>query len=230
MVSTVPGYDAIHANVGHLPNGQSAGYVTGSTDIMWTPEDWATHPRAVRIDQSATNTPLDETADVLDYERGAATISDVAPWAKAAQANYHNAVRPGQRFPAVYMSRSNVTAVVNALVAGKVTGVGLWVADWTGNEGAAAAEVAGGNGPYPVIAVQWKNGPQYDFDVFGVPWLTNVSAVKPPPPAKAQVPPGQWKDPAEWVWATASVVGTGMDGKSHSFTLDTSTGAWVKAF
>lgn len=226
-VTTVQGFDAIHANIASLPKGQAAGYLTGSAEIQWTGEDWAAHVRAVRIDQSPVNTPADETADVLDYENSAATISDIAPWAKAALADYRSAARPGQRSPAIYMSRSSVTAVVNALAAGKVTGVGLWVADWTGNQAAATAEVASGNGPYPVIGVQYQNAGLYDENMFSVPWLTAVSSAV-PVAVPAQVPPGQWKDPSAWTWAEVTVTGTGLDGKLHSFVLDTAAGTWVK--
>ena len=77
-MSIVLAHDAIHANVAHLPAGQSAGYTTGSADIRWTAQDWAHHPAAVRIDQDASATDL--TADVLDVERGAATNSEAAHW------------------------------------------------------------------------------------------------------------------------------------------------------
>jgi hypothetical protein len=228
-VSVVQGYDATHSDISSLPRGQAAGYVTGMDGIMWTEEDWAAHPRAVRIDQSPVNTSLDETADVLDYENGAATISDIADWAKAAFANYHAAARPGQRSPAIYMSAGNVTAVANALTAAKITGVGLWIASWTGNQSAAIAQVASGSGPYPVIGVQYEDAGAYDVDIFSVPWLTTVSAV-PSPHAKAQVPPGQWNDPFAWTWAQVSVLGTGEDGKNHMFSLNTASGTWIKAY
>jgi len=227
-ITTVRGFDATHADIASLPAGQAAGYITGSSEVEWTGEDWAAHIRAVRIDQSPANTSFDETADVLDYEGSAATISDVAPWAKAALANYNSAARPGQRSPAIYMSAVNVTAVVNALTAGKVTGIGLWIADWTNNQAAATAEVASGNGPYPVIAVQYQNAGLYDEDIFSVPWLTSVSTAAPAPVVQAQVPPGQWSDPAAWTWAEVTVTGTGLDGKLHSFVLSVNAGTWVK--
>lgn len=229
MVSTVQGFDATHDNIGSLPKGQAAGYVTGSGGIMWTAGDWAAHPNAVRIDQSPVLSGTDETADVLDYENGAATISDIAPWAKAALVNYHNAVRPGQRVPAVYCSRSNLTAVANALVAGKLTGVGLWVADWTGNEAIAAAQVASGSGPYPVIGVQYENAGDYDKNVFSVPWLTTVSVHPAAPAAHADEPPGQWNDPSAWSWLECVLIGKGLDGQLHVFSFDPANGTWVKS-
>jgi len=47
-----------------------------------------------------------------------------------------------------------------------VTGVGLFVADWTGSRDAAAAMLAGSSGPYPVIIVQWADESARDVDVF----------------------------------------------------------------
>src|SRR5260370_16008426 len=107
--------DATHENIGHLPHGQAAGYVTGSPSIKWTPADWAAHPGAVRIAQSPLLT-ADEApyADVLDVEAFAATAAYCAPWARNAQAAFSNAARPAQRHPAIYASASIIPAVVNA--------------------------------------------------------------------------------------------------------------------
>ena len=124
--------DATTGNLHTVPSTykQLAGYTTG-IGIQWTAAQWAAHPTAIRICQNPGATDL--TADVLDVESGAATVADCPGWAKAALANWHVATRPGQRSPAIYMSQSNVTAVVNALTAAKVSGIGLFVADWTGS-------------------------------------------------------------------------------------------------
>lgn len=176
-MSIVLGYDVTHQFIDKAPKGQLAGYVTGSPDIMWTAADWAAHPGAVRIDQSPVNTALDESADVLDVEKGAATFADCAPWAKAALANFACAARQGQRRPAIYMSASNVTNVANALVAGGVTsGVGLWVADWNLTQAQAVQDVLTASGPFPVVAVQFTDSPGfYDVDVFSGAWLADQS-------------------------------------------------------
>jgi hypothetical protein len=139
---------------------------------------WAAHPGAIRIDQSPVNTALDETADVLDCEAGAATLADIAAWVLAARAAFTRGARPGQRHPAVYASRSNLTPVCNALAAAHVTGVGLWVADWTNDREAAVAELQASSGPYPVIGVQWQDAGRYDRDVFLGSWLS-ARSVKP---------------------------------------------------
>src|SRR5260370_22686352 len=111
-IATVPVYDATHANIFHLPHGQAAGYSTGSGGVPWTRGDWVAHPGAVQIDQSPVNTSLDELADVLDVETGAATVADVPGWAEAAAANFFTGARPGQRHPAIYLNLSNLTPLV----------------------------------------------------------------------------------------------------------------------
>src|SRR6266702_7641332 len=159
-MSVVVGHDAVRANIGHLPQGPCAGYTTGTdgtggtVDIRWRAADWAAHPGAVRICQDAAAS--DHTADVLDVERYAATNAGAAGWYKAAEKAYLAAQRPGQRSPAVYTSASNVTPLVNALIAGGVrSGCGLWVANWNLTQVQAYADVMNAAGPFPVVAVQW---------------------------------------------------------------------------
>jgi hypothetical protein len=163
-------HDAIGADVGKLPAGPAAGYTTGSGPVPWTAAQFAAHPGAVRIDQDPA--AKDPTADVLDVENGAATPADCASWVKRATIDVMLKTRPGQRNPAIYTSESNVTAVVNALVDGGVHGgVGLWVASWGIGQAAAEAMVNKASGPYPVIGVQFENGPDYDTSVFSNSWL-----------------------------------------------------------
>jgi hypothetical protein len=174
-MSVVVGHDAIHANIGRLPAGPCAGYTTGSADIRWTANDWITHPGAVRICQDAAAS--DHTADVLDVERYAATNAEAAGWFKAAEKAYLSGARPGQRSPAIYTSASNVTPLVNALIAGGVKdGCGLWVANWNLTQVQAYADVVNAAGPFPIVAVQWASGQYYDTDVFSGSWLARVSA------------------------------------------------------
>jgi hypothetical protein len=180
-IATTTVCDAIRANVSHLPKGRAAGYSTGSGAVPWGAGEWKAHPGAVRICQDPGAT--DTTADVLDVEAGAATIGVAARWAEAAAANVAAGKRPGQRHPAIYMSLSMVTPVVNALVHGGIAeGVGLWVANWNLTEAEAAALVAHAGGPFPVIGVQYRNAGTYDVSVFSRPWLDAVSgdpAVRP---------------------------------------------------
>ena len=225
-MATIQVFDATHDNISHLPAGQAAGYSTGSgTHIRWTAADWAAHPGAVRIDQDPAAS--DPTADVLDVETGAASPGDCPGWVRRALADYARAARPGQRRPAIYMSRSKVTPVVNALIAGGVkSGAGLWIADWDGNRTRAADEVEAASGPFPVIAVQYANAGSYDVSVFSTAWLKEVSVADTPPPARPPAPPGQWKNPAEWTWKQVTLAGVGLDGKLHVFELV--SGQWVR--
>jgi hypothetical protein len=173
-MAVIAGFDAIHANIGHLPRGaQAAGYTTGSSDIRWVAGDWATHKGGVRICQDSGS---DHAADVLDVERGAASNVDAAMWAPRAQAAFKTSARPGQRWPAVYTSAANVTPLVNTLIGhGIKSGVNLWVANWNLSDPQATADVQNASGPFPVIAVQYASGQFYDSDVFSSTWLHRVS-------------------------------------------------------
>ena len=123
------------------------------------------------------------------------------------------------------MSQSNVTPVVNALIAGGVTsGIGLFVADWNGLANAQAM-LAKSSGPFPVIGVQYEDAGSYDLDVWLTSWLSNRSGKK---VTVMQAPPGQWNDPKAWTWKECIVVGAGLDGNLHVFTFSPSTGVWSK--
>jgi hypothetical protein len=174
-MSVVVVHDSIHANAASLPPGQAAGYTTGSADIAWTPADWNRHPGAVRICQDAPGS--DVTADVYDVERYAGTNARAPGWYRDAEKTYLGGQRPGQRSPVIYTSASNVTPLVNALIAAGVTsGCGLWVANWNLGEPQAQAQVAAAAGPFPVIGVQWASLTAWDVSVFSGSWLARVSA------------------------------------------------------
>ena len=172
-MAVVVGHDAIHVNVPRLPPGQTAGYTTGTADIRWTAGDWAAHRKAVRICQDSGS---DHTADVLDVERGAAANADACRWFPPTLAAFQAAARPGQRSPAVYTSASNVTPLVNALVAAGIkSGAGLWVANWDLSSAQAVADVENAAGPFPIVGVQYASGEFYDTNVFSSGWLARVS-------------------------------------------------------
>ncbi len=145
--------------------------------IPWTAADWELHVTpypAVRLvqDYSANDT----TADGADFETGTMPLPMLVRWAKEALVNYKNAVRPGQRSPAIYCQRSNVSVVVNALIAGGITsGIGLGIAQWNNDRAQALHEVANGGGPWPVVFRQYASFNAYDANVVSVPWLTTVS-------------------------------------------------------
>jgi hypothetical protein len=176
FMAVVIGHDATHEHVGDLPHGQVAGYTTGSSDIRWTDADWKARPGAVRICQDFGS---DHTADVLDVERGAATNTEAAVWVLRAYASFKATTRAGQRLPLIYTSASNVTPLVNELVAAKLRAVGLWVANWNLSDPQAVADVQNAAGPYPIHAVQFSSGARYDTDVFSTAWLSDVSTSGP---------------------------------------------------
>lgn len=174
-------YDCIGSNVGKFPVPDGvlmAGYATGTHGVPWSDAEFAQHPGAVVFDQSPTDTPADETADVLDVEPYAATIADVPIWVHAAWTSYRAGRRPGQRTPTVYVEESELTPVANTLNASGITdGVNLWLSS---PMSAAAAEhmVETASGPFPIVGVQYDFGPEFDVSVVSKAWLDNVS--KPP--------------------------------------------------
>ena len=181
-MTEVIGIDATHANIGQLPPGlQYAGYSTGSPDIRWTAEDWAAHPGALRICQDAGLT--DDTADYGDVERGAGTNADAPGFYRRAVIAYRAGIRPGQRWPGFYTSFSNLTPLINSLIAGGVrSGPRLIVARWdllaTLDD---VLAIARAGGPFPVVGWQVQSFTTFDLDLFSAAWLANVS--KPPAPA-----------------------------------------------
>lgn len=231
-MTIVDGADATGFNfrtlAGIPANFAKAGYATGSGGIAWTAIQFAKYPGAIVIDQDPS--AVDTTADVLDFETAAATVGHLAPWVKAATANFKANKRPGQRVPAIYCSLSNVTTVANALIAGGVAACPLWVAHYGIGRTAAVTVLNGSNGPFPIIGMQYSDqggGGTYDLDVFLSSWLSNVSGKK-AAVVNASMPPGQWDNPEVWTWVTASVTGQGLDGKQHEFDYDGTTGLWVR--
>jgi hypothetical protein len=172
-------HDATASNIGSLPDGPgiAAGYDTGSPDIVWTAADFAAHPRALHIDQNPSGDV--PTADVLDVEGGAATPDTAPHWVGIARRSIAAKSRLGQRnLPVIYMSADNVTAVVNALIAGGIKhNVGLWVANYNLTQSEAESMVLSAGGPFPIVGVQYTDNPpdgRFDTSVFSTAYLTDV--------------------------------------------------------
>lgn len=221
-------YDVTSANYEHAPKGQQlALYVTGSKDVRATPGQLAANPGAVLIDQTPTSGVWDATADVDDFENGAVRLDELAGRAKSRIASFKAGHRAGQRTPLVYFSETNIHVVVNALMAGGVMGgVGLFVANWSVGQANAIARVTAGAGPFPIVGFQFKNTGPFDIDVFSTAWLGNRSGHV--VPGTMPAPPGQWDGGGKWQWATCAVDGVGLDGKTHSFVMDTVRKLWVR--
>jgi peptidoglycan hydrolase-like protein with peptidoglycan-binding domain len=173
-VTTTIAYDAIGVNVTTMPSGQHCGYMTGTGAVPWSVAQFVADPAAVRIDQAPVNTDINETADVLDVENGAATLGDIVPWVKAATINFNNRVRPGQRHPMVYCNQSTLTSVANTLSAAGVS-CPIWIAAPGISLAAATAKIVTASGPYPAYGVQYAWNSTYDDDVFLTSWLVTVS-------------------------------------------------------
>lgn len=175
--------DCMGANLGAVtipPGVLMAGYTTGFPPVPWTPQQFAAHPGAIRIDQSPVNTPADMTADVYDLEANAGTLQGLPEWVHGAWASWTSVTRPGQRTPTVYASRSNITPVVNELLANGIThGVNLWIAAQADRQ-SAAAEVEAASGPFPVVGRQYEFHDDHDVSVVSTAWLRNVSSNTPP--------------------------------------------------
>ena len=178
-------YDCMGSNLGKFPVPHGvlmAGYTTGNGGVPWTPQQFASHPAAIRIDQSPQNTPADELCDVLDVEQHAATIADVPQWVHAARINYGTGRRPGQRWPCIYMSQSTVTPVVNALIAAGITsGVYIWLAAPM-TQAMAVAELEKAGGPFPIRGIQYLFMGDHDVSLFDTGWITSGSKKTPAQP------------------------------------------------
>ena len=226
-ITGVYGVDCTHANIAHLPNAEAfAGYITGSPDIVWTTQDWQRFPNGVRIDQSPFNTSFDETADVLDFENGAATVADIPGWTRNAWNNFHNAVRVGQREPCIYASQNSIPVVANALVAAGLT-ANLAIANYGLTRADAQAMVENASGPFPVVWVQYNDHGLYDEGIFSQSWLNNRSKKMPPTPS-IPAPPGQWNDAKEWSWKEVMVLGVGLNGHLYGFVYDPVKNVWTQ--
>jgi hypothetical protein len=179
MLGIVIGFDCTHDNIPNTPhNTQLAGYTTGTPDIKWTVTDFAAFPTALRICQDSGT---DLTADYLDVESEAATFDNAATWYPEALHSYTVSIRPGQRHPSIYVSASNVTPLVNTLIAKGITsGPGLIIADWDLTQAQAVGDVQDAAGPFPVRGVQFHNDGPFDIDIWDKTWVNTVSGVAVP--------------------------------------------------
>jgi hypothetical protein len=151
-VPTVTMMDAIGASSHNIPvNVARVGaYVTGTGDVPWSTleKNRFTSKQLVTIDQLPAD-PGDTNAMVCDCEYGAATIKDAVDWCKARIAM--------KKRPTVYIQASNLTSLVNALVAANIKSADIWLANWNLNLVQATDMVVKSGGPFPIVAVQWAS-------------------------------------------------------------------------
>lgn len=224
-------YDCTGANVGAFkvpPGVLLAGYATGSGEVPWTPAQFSRFPGAIRIDQSPADSPAEPTADAIDMEAGAVRLDQLAPRIHDMRASYAAGTRPGQREPMVYCQRSNVTPVVNTLIAAGITsGVYLWVAEqMKAKDAASILEQA--SGPFPEVGIQYEFDTDHDVSLFSTAYLNRVSGSttvsKPGPGTQVGIKicrkcKGLFYGPEEST--SMCPVGAQHDGsQSHTFKLD----------
>lgn len=198
------GYDAIRAGIPFLPKAAQvyAGYSTGSGDVPWTEADFAAHGTelgpCLRICQDSGAS--DPAADYADYENGTMPLARLPGWVREARESYRAGRRPGQRWPGIYQSASNVTPVVNELTgAGITSGVPLIVAEWSLTEPQAIQDVLDAAGPFPVAGIQFTDHGPFDVNIFSLEWLRSQSAKAVPASQPAGKPaPAPAQPPADW--------------------------------
>lgn len=185
-MSVTLGADATWDNFSRLPaipGLQKATYSTevGTTAGIAAPRSFLNaNPLVLAYCQDPGAT--DPTASVLDVESGAATIEDIPDWLGRSRANWHAGTTPGQRWPAIYLNGSNLTAAANIIVAAKiVTPVPVILAKWGIGQAAATADVNSASGPFPIAGLQFADPGPFDWDVYSTAWLANVSRHPAPP-------------------------------------------------
>lgn len=119
-------YDSVDPFAIPLSAAVVAGYVDGL--YAWPASGWERFPGAVHV---SIATQASSSADVLDVERGDATVSQVPGWCD-------RFARPGRRAPTVYCSRSAMTAVQAAVGSRRVD---LWVSTLDGSTDVPGASV-----------------------------------------------------------------------------------------
>lgn len=171
--STVSDIQSIEA---HQTIDMVAGYANGT--YAWSAADWQRFPHQTHVTIDVRGT--DPGADVLDVENGDATPADAVTWIR-------NKKLLKQDYPGVlYVNRSNITAVFNAMNAAGfhvVKDFRLWVATLDGSK--SIGDMTG------VAAIQYASAAMTHTNVdlslvFDGAW--KAAPVPPPPPAHVPVP------------------------------------------
>jgi hypothetical protein len=198
--------DATHDNVPALVTAHTqmvAGYVTGSSQILWTAADWAQFPNIphVTIDQGFTGSPV-ASAVVRDVQAGA--------WTASAAVNRHGwtPVRP-----TIYCSLSTLPQVQQAGWQGDI-----WVADYDNVQSLNFTVPPGMN----CVAKQYTDqggGGAYDLSVVFDPYWPLEAPVSLPVKA-IPAPPGKGN--------SATIVITGANGGMYVATWDEASDKWTE--
>lgn len=148
--------DTIHDNVRNIPVGtpRVAGYVTGTADIKWTPQDWARFPKSGKA-------PIDQSPGLAAYASNEAMIADIEPLAGTVPAYVRacqERVRAGHPL-CFYCSQNTVAQVSAALVNAKIplANCWVWIANWNLSQAGADAMLGTSVAGVKVVAVQWAS-------------------------------------------------------------------------
>lgn len=149
-VPTTVGMDTVRTAAQNIPaNAQCVlGYDTGSGIVPWTQTEWNRFTSAIKLHITQVNGTNNVDSDIIDIEPQAATIDQAVEWCKERIAAH--------KIPTCYLSESNVTPLVNALVAvGINSGVYLGVAHPGMSIEDAQAILDNAGGPFPIAYVQY---------------------------------------------------------------------------
>jgi hypothetical protein len=89
-----------------------------------------------------------------------------------------------------------------------------WAADWLNPPERTMARDS--------VGTQYQSLTAYDEDIMStiLPyWDTHV--------VNPEVPPGQWHNPDQWSWRSATITGVGLNGTTYTFTFNPNTGLWM---
>lgn len=150
--------DTIHDSVGHVPTGLHyvGGYVSGTPDIKWTPEDWSRFPesRHIRIFQGHGDMPDLHSFDAIDVESGAVTPAEAASIVRTR-------VMAGIPWTHIYGTDAVLETVSEAIRAYGQSiwngHVSCWLADWNLDESEATAKIGTRIHGMTCVAVQWAS-------------------------------------------------------------------------
>lgn len=150
--------DTIHESVSHIPVSTKyiGGYVSGTSDIIWTPDDWSRfpHSRHVRIFQGHGDLPDIRSFDEIDVESGAVSPGEAASIVRTR-------VLAGIPWTSIYADDANLAATAEAI---RAYGASIWnghvtcrLADWSLSEDEAVTKVGTRIHGMTCMGVQWAS-------------------------------------------------------------------------
>lgn len=164
-------YDGINADAAAIHSlwqpGSLVGYYTAGNSYIWTQAEKAMFPESALVGITLTAASARWEDDVLDIERGGATVDEAADWIRRKKES-------GYFRPTLYASLAIIPSI--RVATGKyILGrdYDIWVADWDGTTSV----------PYPMAAAkQYSAAGKYDKSaVYDELWPHRRDA--PPPPS-----------------------------------------------